>query len=67
MVDAYKFERDDVPLKREKLELKDLVAGVLERVRPLAEERGLTLTLRGEGARGSGRAGVGTCTLQPAE
>ena len=48
MVDAHKFERDDVPLKREKLELKDLVAGVLERVRPLAEERGLTLTLRGE-------------------
>ena len=48
MVDAHKFERDDVPLKRERLELSPLVAGVLERVRPLAEERGLTLTLRGE-------------------
>ena len=48
MVDAHKFERDDVPLKRERLELAPLVAGVLERVRPLAEERGLTLTLSGE-------------------
>lgn len=47
MVDAHKFEREDVPLKKERCELGHLLAGVVERVRPLAEEKGIVMLVRG--------------------
>jgi signal transduction histidine kinase len=48
MVDAHKFEREEVVLKRQVLPLKPLVQGVCERLRPLARERQLRLEIRGD-------------------
>lgn len=47
LVDAHRFERQDVVLRRERVELVDLVRGVIERVRLLAAERGVTIHCEG--------------------
>lgn len=48
LVDANKFERHDVPLRLERVELGPLVQHVVTRVQPLSEARGLTITVQGE-------------------
>ncbi len=48
MVDAYKFEREDVALERRTEELRPLLEHVVARVLPLAEARGVQIDLRGE-------------------
>ena len=47
MVDAHRLELEDVPLKREATELEQLVGRVLERLRPLARERGVEVSVQG--------------------
>ncbi len=47
MVDAHRLELEDVPLKREPVELEGIVRRVLERVHPLARERGVTVAMQG--------------------
>lgn len=53
MVDAHRLELEDVPLKREPTDLRGLVGGVLERLQPLAQQRGVTVSVQG-----GARAGV---------
>lgn len=48
LVDASKFERRDIPLRLERVDLSPLVNHVVARVRPLSEARGLTITVQGE-------------------
>jgi signal transduction histidine kinase len=48
MVDAHRLELEDVPLTREATELQQLVGNVLERLRPLARERGVEVSVQGE-------------------
>lgn len=48
MVDAYKFERQDVQVNRVMYPLHDIVATLLERSKPFAEQRGLTITTTGQ-------------------
>ena len=48
MVDAHKFERNDVPLKCQPHSLEEVVAGVVRRAEPLARERGVKLTYSGQ-------------------
>ena len=48
MVDAHKFERNDVPLKCQPHSLEEVVAGVVRRAEPLARERGIKLTYSGQ-------------------
>jgi signal transduction histidine kinase len=48
MVDAYKFERKDVQLHLVDSPVHDVVATLVERVKPFAEARHLRLTTRGE-------------------
>lgn len=48
MVDAYKFERQSVQLNRIVYPLHALVATLLERSKPFAEQRNLTLTMSGQ-------------------
>lgn len=47
LVDAHKFEQDDIALNREATELAQLVASVVARVEPLARERNITVETRG--------------------
>lgn len=49
MVDAHRLERSDVPLHRAAVQLEVLLLSVLERLVPLLDERGVTMTVRGEG------------------
>ncbi len=49
LVDAHRLERADVPLSRRDTSLLDLAAVVMQRLAPLAEERGLKVTVAGEG------------------
>lgn len=48
MVDAHKFEREEVVLKRQVMPLRPLVQDICERLRPLALERQLRLDIRGD-------------------
>ncbi len=48
MVDAHKFERNDVPLKCQTHNLEEIVAEVVRRAEPLAKERGISITLSGQ-------------------
>jgi signal transduction histidine kinase len=48
MVDAHRFEREDVALKRQLIPLGPLLHTIMARVRPLAEEGGISLEVRGE-------------------
>lgn len=48
MVQAYKFEREDVPLNKKVCNLATLVQKVFERVQPLAKEKQIKLTLKGK-------------------
>lgn len=48
MVDAQRLELEDVPLKREPTALRGLVAAVLDRLRPLARERGVEVDVQGD-------------------
>lgn len=47
MVDAHRLELEDVPLKRERVELGTLLDHVLERIRPLARERSVEVAAQG--------------------
>lgn len=47
LVEAHRYERDEVPLVPEPTDLRDLADVVLERARPLAEERNIELICRG--------------------
>ncbi len=47
MVDAYKFERQDVQLKRVNYPLETIVATVIGRVKPFAEQRSITVQTSG--------------------
>ena len=49
LVDALRVERDDVVLTRRTLELAPLVSRVVNRVKPLAEARGVSLSVQGSG------------------
>ncbi len=46
-VDANKFERRDVPLRLERVDVTSLVQHVVARVQPLSEARGLSITVQG--------------------
>ncbi len=48
MVDAYRFEREDVPLRRESREVSELMKTVIMRVQPIAEKQGVTIELSGQ-------------------
>lgn len=48
MVDAYKFEREDVALEREPQPIRPILERVVSRVAPLAEARGVSVELRGD-------------------
>jgi signal transduction histidine kinase len=48
MVDAYKFERKDVQLQCVQYPVHRVVATILERVKPFAEQRALSITLVGQ-------------------
>ena len=48
MVDAHKFERNDVPLKCQTHNLEEIVAEVVRRAEPLAKERGIHITFSGQ-------------------
>ena len=47
-VDANKFERRDVPLRLERVDLNPLMQQVVARVQPLSAARGITITVQGE-------------------
>ncbi len=47
LVDAHRLELESVPLKREDVEVGSLVAAVLDRLRPLARERGVEVSVSG--------------------
>lgn len=49
LVDAYKFEREGVSLRKQPADLRALARAVTERVQPLAKERQLEVGLEGEG------------------
>lgn len=49
LVDAHRLERDDVPLNRRQTSLVELARTVIERLRPVAEARGVQVSLSGEG------------------
>ncbi len=48
MVDAYKFERQDVQLKRVAYPVHTIISTLIERCQPFAAQRGLTLRTTGE-------------------
>ncbi len=48
MVDAHRLELEDVPLKRQSIDLRVLVGDVLDRLRPLSRERGVAISVQGE-------------------
>ena len=48
MVDAHKFERQDVPLKCQTHDLEEIVSEVVRRAEPLAKERGVAVTYSGQ-------------------
>lgn len=48
MVDAHRLELEDVPLNRDAVALEELVSGVLERLAPLARQRGVTIEVEGK-------------------
>ena len=48
MVDAHKFERNDVPLKCQTHNLEEIVAEVVQRAEPLAKERGVRVSFSGQ-------------------
>lgn len=47
LVDAHKFDRDEVPLSRERVRVEEIVGSVLARLAPLAAERGVELHMEG--------------------
>lgn len=49
MVDAHRLERSDIPLNRRELDLAAVASGVIRRLRPLIEERGIDISVTGEG------------------
>jgi signal transduction histidine kinase len=50
MVDAYKFERQDIHLSRVNYPLEKIVATIINRIKPFAERRSLTLKATGKAA-----------------
>ena len=49
MVDAHRLEREDVPIQREDVDVGALVGNVIERLEPLARERGVRIDVHGGG------------------
>jgi signal transduction histidine kinase len=47
LVDAHKFDRDEVPLTRRRVRLEELAASVARRLQPLTAERGVELQVEG--------------------
>lgn len=56
LVDAHKFDRDEVPLTRQRLRVEEVAALVTGRLAPLAAERGLELHVEGSSATVGDRA-----------
>lgn len=47
MVEAHRYEREGVPLKRVAFNLEEVASTVVNRVRPLAEKRNIKMTVKG--------------------
>lgn len=48
LVDAHRLERSELPLAREKVDLRGLVGVIVARLDPLVKERGLTVSIEGD-------------------
>jgi signal transduction histidine kinase len=56
LVDAHKFDRDEVPLTRERVRVEEVAGVVVARLAPLAAERGLELHVEGAATASADRA-----------
>jgi signal transduction histidine kinase len=56
LVDAHKFDRDEVPLSRERVRVEEVAGQVLARLTPLARERGVELHVEGRAVATADRA-----------